>query len=198
MNITKDKFVKIHYTLKDENGEILDSSVETQPLAYLHGNGYLIPGLEKELEGKSAGEKFSVTVQPEDAYGIRDERFVAKIPKDRFDINIQIEVGMKFQAETPEGPAIVTVIDVQNDEITVDANHELAGKILNFDIEIIEVRDPTEEELAQLELAAHGGCGGGCGNCGGDCGGNCDGNCEGDCHCEEGGCNCGEDGCKNK
>ena len=176
MTITKDKFAAFHYTLKDANGVELDSSAGTEPLGYVHGRGYLIPGLEAQLEGKTTGDKFSCTIQPKDGYGERDERLVAEVPRDRFETDAQIEVGMQFQVMTPAGPTIVTVIEVNGDRVKIDGNHEMAGKILNFDIEVVEVRDTTEEELAQLESGC-GGCGGNCGGCGsneecGGCGGN--------------------------
>ena len=170
MTITKDKFAAFNYVLKDENEVELDSSANTEPLGYVHGRGYLIPGLEAQLEGKAPGDKFSCTIQPKDGYGERDERLVAELPKDRFETDDQIEVGMQFQVMTPAGPTIVTVIEV------------------NFDIEVVEVRDTTEEELAQLESGCGGCGGGGCGGCGG---GECGNDCENDC----GGEGCGN--CKN-
>ncbi len=187
MKITKDKFVAIHYTLKDKDGVQIDSSEGLEPLGYVQGRGYLIPGLEAQLEGKAPGDKFSCTIQPKDGYGERDERLVAELSRDRFDFEAEIEVGMHFQVETPAGPTVVTVTEVNGDRVKIDGNHEMAGKILNFDIEVVEVRDTTPEELAQLE--ANSGCGG-CGGCGG---GNCDPtSCGG---CGEGGCgegNCGQ------
>ncbi len=183
MQITKDKFVAIHYTLKDEKGEQMDSSAGGEPLAFVFGRGYLISGLESRLEGKTAGDKFSCTIPPEEAYGQRDERLVAVVPLSEFDCDVEVQVGMQFQVTTPDGPAIVTVVKVDGDKVTIDGNHEMAGKTLNFDIEVVEVRDMTEEEEARLLMSQ--GCGGGCGGCGGcgggDCGsGNC-GNGEGDC-----------------
>lgn len=187
MKITKDKFVAIHYTLKGEDGVQIDSSEGLEPLAYVQGRGYLIPGLEAQLEGKSAGDKFSCTIQPKDAYGERDERLVAELPRERFDTEAQIEVGMQFQVETPAGPTIVTVTDVKGDRIKIDGNHEMAGKVLNFDIEVVEVRDITPQELEELEAKQS--CGG-CGGCGGE---GC--NPEG---CGDGACGgCGDGGCKN-
>ncbi len=181
MNITKDKFATINYTLKDMEGMILDSSEGQEPLGYIHGRGYLIPGLEAQLEGKSAGDKFSCTIEPKDAYGERDERLVAEITRDRFEIDSPIEVGMHFQVMTPAGPTIVSVIEINGDNIKIDGNHEMAGKTLNFDIEVLDVRDATAEELEQLEKRAScGACGGACG---GDCGTDCNSSC-GDC----GGC----------
>ena len=185
MTITKDKFAAFHYTLKDADGVALDSSAGTEPLGYVHGRGYLIPGLEAQLEGKAPGDKFSCTIQPKDGYGERDERLVAELTKDRFETDAEIEVGMQFQVMTPAGPTIVTVKAVNDDKITVDANHELAGKKLHFDIEVVDVRDLTEAEIEEMKASAAGGCGGcggGCSSCGG-CGS--DGGCGSGC----GGCN---------
>lgn len=186
MNITKDKYVSIHYTLKDVNGKQLDTSIGAEPLAYIHGNGLLIAGLERELEGKIPGDKFNTTIKPEDAYGERNEKLVVFIPRDRFDSDVPIEVGHKFSVETPAGPMLVSVVEVQDDKIKIDGNHELAGQTLNFDIEVVEVRDATTEELEQINNC---GCGG-CGNCGGACNGDC-----GEEACE----GCGGSGvCKNE
>lgn len=178
MKIEKNKWVSIHYTLKDDDGKELDSSVGGEPLGYLHGNGYLIFGLENELEGKNPGDKFSAVIQPKDGYGEYDPRLIVDIPRSQFETEQPIEIGMQFQVMTQMGPSIVKVIEVGDDKIKIDGNHELAGKVLHFDVEVVEVRDATEEELNPR------GCGGGCGGCGGSCG---DGGC-GDCgSC--GGCN---------
>lgn len=166
MKIAKDKWVCIHYTLKDAAGTQLDSSVGGEPLGYLHGNGYLIPGLESQLEGKEPGEKFTAVIAAKDAYGEYDESLKIEVPRDNFDTDQEIVVGMMFQVMTPGGPSIVRVIEVGKDKVKIDANHELAGKELHFDVEIVEVREPTEEDLAPK-------CGGNCGECGGDCGGEC-------------------------
>lgn len=178
MKIEKDKWALIHYTLKDDDGIELDSSIGKEPLGYLHGNGYLISGLETQLEGKEPGAKFSAEVAAKDAYGEYDPTLKMEVPRDNFDTDQEIEVGMMFQVMTPGGPAVVRVVGVGPEKITIDANHELAGKNLHFDIEVVEVREPTEEDLAPK-------CGGCGGNCGGECGGECGGNCEGEC----GGCN---------
>lgn len=183
MKIEQNKVVKIHYTLKDKDGKVLDSSVERDPLQYVHGHGYLISGLEKELEGKEPGAKFSTQIAPKDGYGEYDEKLVIEVPRDQFDSSVEIEVGMQFQADSPMGPSIVTVKKVADDKITIDANHELAGKDLFFDVEVVEVRDLTEEEVKQM-TAPRGGCSGSCGSCGG-CGSS-----GGDCgSCGGGGCN---------
>ena len=181
MQITKNALVTINYTLKGDDGNLIDTSVGAEPLIYLHGQNFLLPKLEEYLEGKSAGEKITAVLPPEDGYGIYDERMVAKIPRENFETNEEILVGTKFQANTPEGPAIVTVTEVGDDVITVDANHELAGKTLHFDVEVLDVREASQEEIQQMTT----GCG--CGGCGGGCGGDCGENCGDGCNC--GGCN---------
>ena len=177
MNIEPKKMVKIHYTLKDIDGNVLDSSVGNDPLEYIHGFGTLIPGLERQLEGKPAGEKIHAEVEPAEGYGEYDENLVSEVPRAQFDVNMPIEVGQTFQAETATGPFLVHVTKVTDEKITVDGNHELAGKKLFFDVEVLDVRDSTSEELEPFEYS--GGCGGGCAGCGGcssengGCGGNC-------------------------
>lgn len=184
MKIEKNKMVKIHYTLKGDDGVVIDSSLDKEALEYLHGVGMLIPGMEAALEGKEAGEKFSTVIEPKDGYGEYNPQYVVEVPRDRFDVEAEIEPGQKFQAETPAGPMLVTVIKVTPETITIDSNHELAGKTLHFEVEVVDVRDATEEETAPYENT---GCGGGCGGCGGSCG---DGGC-GESGC--GGCgSCGE------
>lgn len=179
MQITKNALVTINYTLKGDDGNLIDTSVGAEPLIYLHGQNFLLPKLEEYLEGKSAGEKITAVLPPEDGYGIYDERMVAKIPRENFETAEEILVGTKFQADTPEGPAIVTVTEVGDDVITVDANHELAGKTLHFDVEVLDVREASQEEIQQMTT----GCGGGCGgNCGEDCGSNCGEGCNCSCN----------------
>lgn len=177
MKIEKDKMVQIHYTLKDDDGNQLDTSVGNEPLEYLHGNGNLIPGLEIQLEGKEPGQKFTAVIEPKDAYGEYDEKMIVEVPRNQFDSELPIQEGMAFQADTPEGPMIVRVIKVTEETVTVDGNHELAGKTLHFDVEVVNVREATEDDLKPQS-----GCG--CGNCGGDCGEG-----EGGCGCEGGCCN---------
>ncbi len=186
MKITKDSKVQLLYTLYDKEGNMLDSSGE-EALEYFHGNGQLIPGLEAMLEGKESGAKFKAVIEPEEAYGVYNDKLVIEVPKSQFEEGSPLEVGMKFQASTEDGQVcIVRVTKISDDAVTVDANHELAGKQLTFDIEIKDVQPATEEEIASLSA----GCGcGGCGGCGGDCGGDCNGDCsEGGCGGEN--CNC--------
>lgn len=149
MQITKDKVVSIDYTLTDPQGQVLDSSEGRQPLSYLQGKGNIIAGLERELEGKQSGDQMQVTIAPADAYGERDERLIQAIPREAFSGIENIEPGMQFQAQSPTGQrAVVRVVEVAGDQVTVDANHPLAGVPLTFDITIRDVRDATAEELA--------------------------------------------------
>jgi FKBP-type peptidyl-prolyl cis-trans isomerase SlyD len=148
MAIEKDKIVSIDYTLKGNQGQVLDSSQGRQPLEYLHGAGNIIPGLEQALEGKDAGEEVNVTIQPEQAYGTRDERLVQQVPRSAFQGAPNLQPGMQFQANTNMGPRLLTILDVNPEQVTVDANHPLAGETLNFDVKVVGVRDATAEELS--------------------------------------------------
>lgn len=171
MNIEPKKMVKIHYTLKDIDGNVIDTSEGNEPLEFVHGVGMLIPGLEKLLTGKPCGEKFHAEIEPAEGYGEYDENLVMEVPRSNFDADMPIEVGQTFQADTATGPFLVHVTAVSDDKVTVDGNHELAGKKLFFDVEIVDVRDATAEELEPFEYS--GGCGGGCGSCGGCGDGGC-------------------------
>ncbi|MGZ8246538.1 FKBP-type peptidyl-prolyl cis-trans isomerase [Methylomagnum sp.] len=147
MQIADDKVVQIHYTLTNDEGETLDSSRDQEPLAYLHGFGNIIPGLENALAGRVVGDKFQVTIPPEEAYGLRDDDMVQAAPKSAFQGVPEVLPGMQFHAESPEGIQLVTVIDVDGDNVILDGNHPMAGMTLNFDVEVAEVRDATAEEL---------------------------------------------------
>lgn len=148
MQVSQHAVVSFHYTLTDDTGRTLDTSVGGEPLAYLHGIGNLIPGLERELEGKSPGDKFSVTVSPADAYGEYDDSLVQQIPRRVLKNIPDLRVGMQLQAQSPQGSRAVVVKHIAGDMVTIDANHPLAGKNLNFDVEVTEVRQATPEELA--------------------------------------------------
>ncbi len=156
MTVTKDKVVSIEYTLKDSEGNIIDAS-NGNPLAYLHGHGQIIPGLETALEGKNVGDKLTVTVAAADAYGERVEQLVQEVPRQLFQGVDNIEVGMRFEAQSEQGVHSVEVTKVDGDTITVDGNHPLAGKALTFDVEIKDIRDATEEELAHGHAHGTGG-----------------------------------------
>ena len=140
--------VSIHYTLTNNNGDVIDTSKDDAPLSYLHGAGNIVPGLEAALLGKTVGESLQVTVQPEDAYGERQDEMIQTVPREMFQGVEDIQPGMQFQADAPDGSVQMIVVSaVADDEITVDANHPLAGEILNFDVSIEAVREPTAEEL---------------------------------------------------
>lgn len=148
MKIQDNAVVSIHYTLTNESGDLLDSSSGKDPLKYLHGAGNIIPGLENELVDCKVGDTKQVTVQPKDGYGETDEGLLKKLPRDAFTGIEKVEEGMEFQARGDDGQAqYVVVAKVEEDGITVDANHPLAGQILNFDVSVEEVREATQEEL---------------------------------------------------
>jgi FKBP-type peptidyl-prolyl cis-trans isomerase SlyD len=147
MNIAEKSVVSMHYKLTDKNGGLLDESSD-QPLMYMHGTGSLIPGLEKALEGKTVGDRIQVTVLPEDAYGPVAPQLIQKIPSSTFRGVDKVEVGMEFEATGENGHImVVRVEEVEGDEVTINGNHPLAGFTLNFDVNIIEVREATKEEL---------------------------------------------------
>lgn len=157
MLIEKDRVALIHYTLTDDGGAVIDSSAGGEPLAYIHGNGNLVPGLETALEGKQAGEKLSVTVQPADGYGVRDEQLIQRVPKRSLGGAGEIKKGMQFQAQVAGGMRAFTVTAVVGDMITLDGNHALADKNLNFQIDIVEVREANQEELDHGHVHGAGG-----------------------------------------
>ena len=157
MQIADKMVVTIDYTLKDDNGNILDSSNDGN-FAYLHGSNNIIPGLENALTGKSAGDEVDVTVGPAEGYGERNDSMVQAVPRDMFDSEQEIEVGMQFHAQSPEGDmVVVTVTDVDKDDITVDGNHPLAGMNLNFGVKVVDVREATAEEMDHGHVHGPGG-----------------------------------------
>ncbi|MFN2380984.1 MAG: peptidylprolyl isomerase [Guyparkeria sp.] len=147
MQVQNDHVVSIDYTLKNDAGEVMDSSEQTGPMAYLHGHQNIIPGLEKALDEKSVGESLTVSIEPADAYGERNEEMIQTVPRSMFQGVDEIEPGMRFQAQTEGGVTVVTIKEVNGDEITLDGNHELAGETLHFDVEIKDVRPASEEEI---------------------------------------------------
>ncbi len=155
MKISKGKVVSIHYALNDAAGEVLESSRGEAPLEYLHGHGNIIAGLEKALDGKAAGEKLKVVIPPEDGYGERDEAMVKRLPISSFQNQDEVQVGAQFQAETSQGPRLATVTEMDDENVTVDLNHPLADQTLNFDIEVVNVREATEEELSHGHAHGH-------------------------------------------
>ena len=157
MSITRDQVVSIHYTLKDDAGDIIDSSPGGEPLAYLHGHGNLVPGLERELTGKHAGDKLQVTVSPADGYGEYDQALVQRVPRRALKGLANLKVGMRLQAQTGHGARAVTVTQIAGDLVTLDGNHPLAGKSLHFQVEVAEVRAATEAELSHGHVHGPGG-----------------------------------------
>jgi FKBP-type peptidyl-prolyl cis-trans isomerase SlyD len=157
VDITADKVVLIHYTLKDDAGAVLDSSAGGEPLAYIQGHGNLVPGLEKALEGKQDGSTLAVTVPPAEGYGIRDPKLVQRTPKRALQGSGEIRKGMQFQGRTDDGMRLFTVTAVAGDMVTLDGNHPLADQNLHFEIEVVSVRDATAEELEHGHVHGAGG-----------------------------------------
>jgi FKBP-type peptidyl-prolyl cis-trans isomerase SlyD len=147
MKIQDQAIVGIHYTLKNDAGEVLDSSDGGEALRFLQGSGGIIKGLEAALDGKEAGEKLDVTIEAEEAYGVHQEELVQEAPKEAFAGIDKIEVGMSFQAQTEHGPVPIVVTAVNEDTVTVDGNHPLAGERLHFAVSIEEVREATQQEI---------------------------------------------------
>lgn len=148
MNIEKDKVVSMNYTLKNDQGEVLDTSDGREALAFIYGNGMIIPGLEKEMKGKAKGDSFSVTIPPAEGYGEYDEEAFVSVSKDNFQQDMELEVGMPVQAQQSDGSVQHFYIkQVADDTVTLDANHPLAGETLHFDVSIEDVRDASAEEL---------------------------------------------------
>lgn len=147
MKAAHDMVVTMHYTLTDDEGVTLDSSIGGEPLSYLHGHGNIIPGLEKALEGTSKGHTSTVTVPPAEAYGEKNSEAVFEAPRAHFPPDMELKEGLRVTAEGPEGPISLTVVELTESGAILDANHPLAGKTLHFAVEIVEVRKATAEEI---------------------------------------------------
>jgi len=206
MRVAKETVVAIEYTLKDDQGNIIDASGERGPMEYLHGAQNIIPGLEQQIEGLTAGESRSVTVPPYLGYGEFNEKLVQRVPISSFGGHA-VQPGMRFHAETNAGLRVLTVKEVKPDEVVLDGNHELAGKTLHFAVKIVEVRPATPTELAHghphQESGCCGGGGGGCGCSSGESHGHAHGEDEGCCGghgkktSEDGSCGQGSCGCSH-
>ena len=161
MKIEKNKIASLGYTLKDDNGQILDQADKNSPFLYLHGAGGIIKGLEKALEDKEAGDSFSVIIAPEDAYGERDDKLTESVPRDMFEgiSDENLVPGAQFHASTAHGTQVITIAGVDGDTVNIDANHPLAGQTLHFDVDVLDIRDATDEELAHGHPHMPGGCG---------------------------------------
>ncbi|QIW15393.1 peptidylprolyl isomerase [Pasteurellaceae bacterium RH1A] len=194
MKITKNVVPSIAYQVRTQDGVLVDEAPANQPLEYLHGHNNLVIGLENALEGKSVGDKLEVRVQPEEAYGEYNENMVQRVPKEVFQGVDELEVGMRFIADTDIGPLPVVITEVDGDEVVVDGNHMLAGQELHFVVEVVATREATLEEIAHGHIHSGGGCcgghdsdeeGHGCG-----CGSHHDHHHDHDHHHGHGGCGC--------
>ena len=204
MRVAKETVVAIEYTLKDDQGNIIDASGERGPMEYLHGAQNIIPGLEQGIDGLVAGDTKNVLVPPQLGYGEYSEKLIQHVPLTAFGANTP-QVGMRFHAETNLGMRVLTIKKIEGEEVTLDGNHELAGKTLHFDIKVVSVRAAEPTELAHGHPHQSGGCcgGGGCGS--GEASGGCcsaeEGSEGGCCSTEEpaaqkqGGCGSGGCGC---
>ena len=146
MLINNGKVVIIEYTLKNEDGNTIDSSKNKEPLGFIHGSGQVIVGLEQVLLGKSQGETFTTVIMPEDAYGLKNENYIQTVSIDQFKDKSQVKIGAQFELDNRE-KSIATITDVKENNVTLDLNHPLAGQFLYFDINILEVREPTKNEI---------------------------------------------------
>jgi FKBP-type peptidyl-prolyl cis-trans isomerase SlyD len=146
VQVAAQKVVAIEYTLTSDKGEVIDSSVGRDPLVYLHGAGNIVPGLEKALDGKSAGDAIEVAVPPAEGYGIRDSRLVRNMPMRKLPGG-KAQLGQRLRADTEHGPHVFTVTAIKGDYATVDGNHPLADQTLHFKGKVVEVRDATAQEL---------------------------------------------------
>ena len=157
MQIGERTVATFHYTLTDAAGKVIDSSDGRAPLSYLHGAGNIVPGLEKQMSGKQQGDVFNVVVDPEEGYGMPNPAMVQVVPREALQGVETLEVGMEFQADTPQGPMSVAIAKIDGDQVTVDGNHPLAGQPLHFSIEVTDVRDASLEELTHGHVHGPGG-----------------------------------------
>ena len=157
MQIGERTVASFHYTLTNDAGTVIDTSADRAPLTYLHGAGNIVPGLEKEMNGRKAGDVFKVVVAPDEGYGMPNPMMIQVVPKEAFQGVDTLEVGMEFQAQTPQGPMSVAIAKIEGDEVTVDGNHPLAGQTLHFAIEVTDVRDASLEELSHGHVHGEGG-----------------------------------------
>lgn len=157
MKIAKETVVTMHYTLKNNDGVVMDSSQGREPLVYLHGVGALIPGLETELNNKQKGDKISAVVTPEHAYGEKRDDLLREVSKDGFQGEEELEIGMQVQLDTDRGQTVALVSKIEGETVTLDLNHPLAGVTLYFDVEITDVRAASKDEIAHGHVHGHGG-----------------------------------------
>ena len=157
MQIASGSVVIFDYTLTDDDGDIIDSSKGGEPLAYIQGEGQIVPGLEKAMEGKKSSDSFRVSVSPEEGYGVHDPENISVVPADQIEGGEELEEGMQLHTEGEFGEQTVIITKIEGNEVTIDGNHPLAGMTLNFDITIREVRPATKEELDHGHVHGPGG-----------------------------------------
>lgn len=142
------KVFTLNYWLKNPNGEVVDTSEGGEPMVFIEGSRLVIPGLQKAVEGRSVGDRLDVTIPPELAYGEHQKDLVNEVPASMFDGIDEVKPGMKFQTNTGEQTQVVQVVSVKDGKVIIDANHPLAGLTLNFEIEIINIREANQDEIA--------------------------------------------------
>jgi len=148
MTVKKDAVVEMHYTLKNDAGEVVDSSKGQDPMPFIQGRGNIIPGLEKALEGMKVGDTCDVSVKPEDGYGVHHAEGIQEIPKEALQGIENLEIGMELQSQDEQGnPFIVRVEEIKDDVVIINANHPLSGQTLHFNVSIESVREATANEL---------------------------------------------------
>jgi FKBP-type peptidyl-prolyl cis-trans isomerase SlyD len=156
--IQNGKVVQLAYTLTNTDGDVLDQSDASDPFVYLHGASQIVPGLENGLEGCKAGDKKKVVVPPAAGYGEIDAELKMSVKRTQFPPTVEIEEGMQFESRSPDGHGMIfTIESVEGDQVHIDGNHPLAGQTLNFDVEVLNVRDATEEEQAHGHAHGEGG-----------------------------------------
>ena len=147
MRIADRTVAAFHYTLTDDAGAVIDSSQGSDPLTYLHGKGHIVPGLEQAMVGRAAGDKFQVSVAPEEGYGAHDPEHMIQVPREALASVPDLAIGMQIQANSPQGTMIFTVAKIEVESVTLDGNHPLAGQTLHFDVEVMDVREASVEEV---------------------------------------------------
>ncbi len=158
MKVANETVVRFHYTLRSDSGEVLDASEGGEPLAYIHGFGQIVPGLEAAMAGREPGDRFEIKIPPAQGYGERDEDAIFRIPRAKLPPGVTPKVGMELAARAPDGAVFrFRLIEVGDTTVTADANHPLAGENLNFTISVVEVRAATSEELEHGHVHGPGG-----------------------------------------
>lgn len=156
--IKANSVVALDYTLRNDGGKVLDTSDGAEPLHYLHGHGNIVPGLEQALTGRKNGESIDVVVPPEEGYGAHDPNGVLEVPRDRMPEDLDLQPGVILGMESPDGHTMpVTVVEVGDEKVKLDANHELAGQTLHFSVTIREIREASAEELSHGHVHGPGG-----------------------------------------